>query len=71
MSFAEYYADNPTYAGDLGLHEFDSRIDVSQAAIMAEAARLKRWHEEFTAIDPARRLTERLDREFCARSSRG
>ena len=36
---AEYYADNPTYAGDLGLHEFDSRIeDVSQTAILAEAA---------------------------------
>jgi len=66
---AEYYADNPTYAGDLGLHEFDSRIeDVSQAAILAEAARLKRWHEEFTAIDPGTLgLTERLDREFLLR----
>jgi uncharacterized protein (DUF885 family) len=66
---AEYYADNPTYAGDLGRHEFDSRIeDVSQAAILAEAARLKRWHEEFTAIDPGTLgLTERLDREFLLR----
>src|SRR5678816_1261131 len=66
---AEYYADNPTYAGDLGLHQFDSRIeDVSQAAILDEAARLKRWREAFTAIDPgALGLTERLDREFLLR----
>ena len=66
---AEYYADNPTYAGDLGLHEFDSRIeDVSQTAILAEAGRIKRWQQQFTAVDPGTLgLTERLDREFLLR----
>jgi len=63
---AEYYAQNPTYAGDLGLHEFDARIeDLSQTAILGEAAALKRWRQEFEAVDPqALDATDRLDREF-------
>jgi uncharacterized protein (DUF885 family) len=63
---ADYYTQNPTYAGDLGLHEFDSRIeDLSQTAILAEAAALKRWRQEFAAVDPQTlATTDRLDREF-------
>ena len=48
----DYFRDNPTQAGDLGLHQFDDRIeDASRDAVLAEAARFKRYRERFTAID--------------------
>jgi uncharacterized protein (DUF885 family) len=62
----DYFRDNPTQAGDLGLHQFDDRIeDASRDAVLAEAARFKRYRERFTAID-GRSLNEtnRLDREM-------
>ena len=60
----DYYERNPTYAGDLGLHEYDGRLeDASQAAIKAEAVSLKRTREQLAAIDAsALDLTDRLRR---------
>jgi len=63
---ADFYRDNPTYAGDLGLHEFDGKIeDASREAVTAEIAAFKRYRERFAAIDASKlNETNRLDHEM-------
>ena len=63
---ADLYARNPTYATDLGLHEFDGRLeDYSAAAIAAELQAVAKFAAELERIDP-KRLSEvqRQDREL-------
>jgi len=63
---ADFYRNNPTYAGDLGLHEFDGQIeDASREAVQTEVAQFKRYREQFAAIDGSKlNETNRLDREM-------
>lgn len=63
---ADLYSRNPTYATDLGLHEFDGRLeDYSAAAVRDELAAIARLEAGLEAIVPAT-LTgaNRLDREM-------
>ncbi len=57
---------NPSYATDLGLHEFDDQVaDVSEAGIQSQLATAARFREQLRAIDPATLTPQRvLDREF-------
>ena len=55
---ADLYARNPTYATDLGLHEFDGRLeDYSAASIAAELQAVAKFAAELERIDP-KRLSE-------------
>jgi uncharacterized protein (DUF885 family) len=63
---ADLYARNPTYATDLGLHEFDGRLeDYSAASIAAELQAVAKFEKELERIDP-RGLSQvqRQDREL-------
>jgi uncharacterized protein (DUF885 family) len=63
---ADHYRRNPTYATDLGLHEFDPQLeDYSSAAIRAELAAIARFNEALVRIQPdTLSPSNRLDREF-------
>jgi uncharacterized protein (DUF885 family) len=63
---ADLYARNPTYATDLGLHEFDGRLeDYSAASVAAEQQAVAKFEAELERIDP-KGLTQvqRQDREL-------
>jgi uncharacterized protein (DUF885 family) len=62
----DYYKRNPTTATDLGIHEYDDRIeDYSAAAVQASVAAAKDFRTRLDAIDPARLTPDaQLDREF-------
>ena len=63
---ADMYARNPTYGADLGLHEFDAKLeDYSAAAVNAEIQAADRFIAELQRIEP-RNLGEvnRHDREL-------
>ena len=62
----DLYSRNPSYATDLGLHQYDSRLDnFSRAAVQDEVAALARFKASLEAIDPkSLSLNNRLDREM-------
>ena len=62
----DLYARNPSYATDLGLHQYDSRLDnFSRAAVQDEVAAVARFKVSLEAIDPkSLSLNNRLDREM-------
>jgi uncharacterized protein (DUF885 family) len=62
----DYYRRNPTAATDLGLHEFDGRLeDYSSAAIAAGTEAMKRLRDRLRSVPPdGLTPTQRLDREF-------
>ncbi|MDT5397879.1 MAG: hypothetical protein QOK33_1110 [Mycobacterium sp.] len=62
----DYYKRNPTTATDLGIHEYDDRIeDYSAAAVQAGVAAAKDFRTRLDAIDPAQLTPDaQLDREF-------
>ena len=67
---ADLYARNPTYATDLGLHQFDNKLeDYSAAAVTDELAAITRFEGDLQRIDPSS-LTEvnRQDREMLQHS---
>jgi uncharacterized protein (DUF885 family) len=66
----DYFQRHPSAATDLGIHDYDDRIeDVSQAAREAESATLKAFRQSLAGIDPAAlALSEQLDREQLIRS---
>ena len=63
---ADLYARNPTYATDLGLHEFDGRLeDYSAASIAAELQAVAKFAAELERIDPkGLSQVQRQDREL-------
>ncbi|HEX6573016.1 MAG TPA: DUF885 domain-containing protein [Steroidobacteraceae bacterium] len=63
---ADLYARNPTYATDLGLHEFDGRLeDYSAASIAAELQAVAKFEAELERIDPKElSQVQRQDREL-------
>ena len=66
----DYFQRHPSSATDLGIHDYDDRIeDVSQAAREAESATLKAFRRSLAGIDPAPlSLSAQLDREQLIRS---
>lgn len=62
----DLYARNPTYATDLGLHQFDAQLeDYSRAAVQDELAAIGRFSKSLQAIDPMQlSQANRLDREM-------
>jgi uncharacterized protein (DUF885 family) len=66
----DYFRRRPSSATDLGIHDYDDRIeDVSQAAREAESATLKAFRRSLAGIDPAPlSLSAQLDREQLIRS---
>jgi uncharacterized protein (DUF885 family) len=63
---ADLYRRNPTYATDLGLHQFDGKLeDYSAAAVSDEIAAIGRFRTALERVDP-RSLTQqnRMDREM-------
>ncbi len=62
----DLYARNPSYATDLGLHQYDSQLDdFSRAAVQDDVASLARFKTSLEAIDPkSLSLNNRLDREM-------
>ena len=66
----DYFRRRPSSATDLGVHDYDDRIeDVSQAAREAESATLKAFRRSLAEIDPAPlSLSAQLDREQLIRS---
>ena len=63
---ADLYRRNPTYATDLGLHEFDGQLeDYSSAALREELAAIARFSDALVRVDPGSLSPQnRLDREF-------
>ncbi len=61
----EYFRRHPTAATDLGIHDYDDRIeDVSQGAFEAHSAALKALRGPIVAVPPGLLpLAEQLDRE--------
>jgi uncharacterized protein (DUF885 family) len=61
---------NPSFATDLGIHQYDDRIaDISQAAIVAEVQAMKRFRAALAAMDPATLSSDRqLDHEQLVRA---
>jgi uncharacterized protein (DUF885 family) len=64
----DHYARHPSAATDLGLHQYDARLeDVSEPAVHAESQALQRFRGQLSAIDPATlTLDKQLDREQLA-----
>jgi uncharacterized protein (DUF885 family) len=65
-TLADLYVRNPTFAADLGLHEFDAKLeDYSAAAVAAELQAVDRFEADLKRIDP-RALSDvnRHDREL-------
>ncbi len=62
------YRRHPSVATDLGLHQYDDRLeDLSEAAINDEVEALRRFKAALAAVDPAPLSADaRLDREFIA-----
>jgi len=67
---ADLYQRNPTYATDLGLHQFDAKLeDYSRAAVQDELAAVARFKQALETIDPkSLSLNHRLDREMLLHS---
>jgi uncharacterized protein (DUF885 family) len=67
---ADLYQRNPTYATDLGLHQFDAKLeDYSRAAVQDELAAITRFRTALEGIDPkSLSLNNRLDREMLLHS---
>ena len=66
----DYFRRHPSSATDLGIHDYDDRIeDVSLAAREAESGTLKAFRRSLAGIDPAPlSLSAQLDREQLIRS---
>jgi len=66
----DFYRRNPTYGTDLGLHEWDAKLeDYSAAAVRDDIAAIGRFRSELERIRPsALSLTNRLDRELLLHS---
>jgi len=62
----DFYQRNPTYATDLGLHQFDGKLeDYSRAAVEDEIEAVKAFHVSLKSIDAdALSPANRLDREM-------
>jgi uncharacterized protein (DUF885 family) len=63
---SDYFRRHPTHATDLGLHEFDDRLeDYSRAAVAADLASMKDFRRRLEAVEPSvLERDERLDRDF-------
>jgi uncharacterized protein (DUF885 family) len=66
----DFYARNPSYGTDLGLHQYDNKLeDYSRAAVQEDVAAIARFKAELEAIDPkSLSLDNRLDREMLLHS---
>jgi uncharacterized protein (DUF885 family) len=62
----EFCLRNPSYATNLGFHEFDGSLkDRSEAGLMQESANAKRFAERLEAVDPATLSADHaLDRDY-------
>src|SRR4029079_11707461 len=63
---ADTYARNPTFATDLGLHDYDARLeDYSAAAVQREDEAIAKFEAQLQKVDPST-LTEvnAQDREY-------
>jgi uncharacterized protein (DUF885 family) len=66
----DLYSRNPSYGTDLGLHQYDGKLeDYSRAAVQDDVAAIARFKASLEAIDPkSLSLDNRLDREMLLHS---